>query len=138
VPFVLDASAVLAWYLPDEQDDDANAAYDRLAQDNGLAPAGWPGEVVNGILLAERRRRSTPDATARALVHLQALPIRVAPAIVDETWADVLDLARQHNLTAYDAAYLELAIRERAALATLDDDLAAAARRAGVALVVGT
>jgi predicted nucleic acid-binding protein len=137
MPFALDASTTLAWFLPDEGSDVADQALDRLTRETALVPVGWPGEVANGFLVAERRGRLTPEQTARSLAALDALPIRIVPTPSEPTWDPLLDLARQHGLTAYDAAYLELAIRERAALATLDDDLRAAARRAGVALVGG-
>ena len=96
---------------------------------------GWPTEVANGFLVAERRGRLTVAETVRSLARLSALPIRIVPAASDAVWDRVLDLAREHDLTAYDAAYLELAIRERAALATLDSALRSAAHRAGVPIV---
>jgi predicted nucleic acid-binding protein len=138
VPFALDASTTLAWFLPDEASATADQALDRLTGETALVPPGWSGEVANGFLVAERRGRLTAVETARSLARLSALPIRVVPTPFDAVWDRALGLAREHNLTAYDAAYLELAIRERAALATLDVDLRAAAHRAGVPLVGGT
>lgn len=125
----------LAWLIDDEHSDQAERIRDELIRVGGLAPSGWPVEVANGLLVAERRRRIHPERSASVLGELRTLPIQVArppdEAIVDATLA----VARYYNLTAYDAAYLELAIRERAPLATLDDRLAAAARQAGIRIV---
>lgn len=137
LPIVVDASITLSWLLPDEQRSEAQAAIRQVRGDVGLAPAGWPIEVTNGLLLAERRQRITPEQTDALLARLRAVAIRVAEA-PDRTSVDaILSLAREHRLTAYDASYLELALRERAAIASLDDRLKAAARRAGVGIVGG-
>ena len=135
MPFALDASTTLAWFLPDEASATADVSLDQLTEETALVPPGWPTEVANGFLVAERRGRLTVAETVRSLARLSALPIRIVPAASDAVWDRVLDLAREHDLTAYDAAYLELAIRERAALATLDSALRAAAHRAGVPMV---
>ena len=132
MPFVLDASVAACWYFEDEHDSRADAALQMLDGDSALAPVLWWFEIRNVIVLGERRRRASEQYTAGFLGYLQQLPIELA-ALPDR--ADVFTLARRHRLTFYDAAYLELAQRERIALATLDDDLAAAARVEGVALV---
>jgi predicted nucleic acid-binding protein len=137
VTVVVDASMALAWLIEDEQSDAAESLRTELIRVGGLAPSGWPLEVANALLVAERRRRIHPERTASVLEELRKVPIRVAnaphEAIVDATLA----VARYYNLTVYDAAYLELAIRERATIATLDDALGDAARRAGVAVFGG-
>lgn len=48
-------------------------------------------------------------------------------------WSETMQLARAHHLSAYDASYLELAIRLGLPLACLDGKLRAAARATGVA-----
>lgn len=138
--FVLDASVTLPWFLPDEDSPMARAVLQRLSTDDAIVPQGWLAEVANGLLMGERRRRSTEAGTAISLARLATAPIRVASPIPDPTahWVRLLGLARQHNLTAYDAAYLDLAIQERVPLATLDDDLRNAARQAHVPLVGAT
>ncbi len=135
MPFVLDASVTLAWCLSEASSPAADAALDRLRADFALVPSGWHDEVANGFLVAERRNRITAVGTAAQLARLRALDVRVV-ASSDASWGQALGLARAHGLTAYDAAYLALAVRERAPLATLDDDLRDAARRVGVALVI--
>jgi predicted nucleic acid-binding protein len=89
-------------------------------------------EVSNALLMAERRKRITKDASTVFLEQLQNAPIRIDR---DAAIEDVTELARLHQLTVYDAAYLELAIREGAMLATLDKQLAKAARKHKVKLV---
>jgi predicted nucleic acid-binding protein len=132
VPFVLDASVAACWYFEDEHDLRADAALKLFDSDSALTPVQWWFEIRNVVVLGERRRRASEQYTAEFLDYLQQLPIEIA-ALPDPT--SVLALARRHRLTFYDAAYLELAQRERIALVTLDDALAAAARAEGVALV---
>jgi predicted nucleic acid-binding protein len=132
--FVLDASVTLGWLLPDEQDPYPQTILQRLAGESAIVSNVWPLEVANGLLVAERRGRvSATDAT---VVHtrLRELPIIIEPASLDSALRAVFALARTHNLSAYDAAYLELAMREGIALATSDDRLRAAALAAGVLL----
>ncbi|HEX2215885.1 MAG TPA: type II toxin-antitoxin system VapC family toxin [Xanthobacteraceae bacterium] len=130
--FVLDASTVGAWLLPDESDPRANAILGSLARDAAIAPLHWWFEVRNVLATAERRARTSPEQTSLFLERLSRLPIALAP-LPDH--ANVMHLARQHRLTFYDAAYVELAKRELVQLATLDGKLAAAARSEGIALV---
>ena len=133
MPFVLDASTAVSWHFPDEDHSDARAAWERLRQDDALVPAHWWFEVRNIMLVGERRKRTSENQTAAFLARLSRMCI-VEVARPDDP--GIFALARRHRLTFYDAAYLELARREEIALATLDDDLAAAARAEGVALVV--
>lgn len=129
MPFVVDASIVACWALQDEHATPAERALGRLSGDEAIAPALLWFEVRNILVVNERRKRLTEAGTREFLSQISALPIRtdVAP---DE--AVVMRLAREHKLSVYDAAYLELAQRLRLPLATLDDALAAAARREGV------
>lgn len=131
---VLDASVTLAWYLPDEQTPAALAIRERLTQEDGLAPAHWWYEVRNGMLMAERRGRSSEQLTASALANLARWPIH---RIQQHDEAPILKLARQYRLSFYDGAYLQLAQQERTELATLDSDLAKAAAAEGVPLLIG-
>jgi predicted nucleic acid-binding protein len=85
----------------------------------------------NALLNGERRNRTTSQQTAAFLEFLREIPISVA-LLPDEN--EVMQLARRHRLSFYDAAYLELALRERLPLATFDDDLIAAAKAEGVLL----
>ena len=132
MPFVLDASVTAAWCFPDEQSIVADAAMQRLLDDEALAPSLWTLEIRNILIVNERRGRiDTADADA-FLRDLDGLPIRVRH---DADLRAIFSLARKHQLTAYDAAYLDLALRTSAALATLDQSLARAARAEGVQLI---
>lgn len=122
--FILDASVVVAWAFSDEQHPVANAALDRLETDDGVAPSLWWFEVRNALLAGERRQRLGQAETTVFLQRLARLPIALDHA-PDQTL--LLDLARRHRLTVYDAAYLELATRCGLTLATLDKDLCTAA-----------
>ena len=138
MPIIVDASVTIPWFIQEVGTAYATRVRARLAADSAVVPSGWPMEVTNGLLVAERRGRITARDTDLALASLRLMPIRTEFAPPADAAADrVVGLAREHGLTAYDAAYLDLAIRERAALATLDDDLRAAARRAGVGVVEG-
>jgi predicted nucleic acid-binding protein len=100
-----------------------------------MVPAHWPLEIVNSLLIAQRRGRVTNAQVSDFLNDLAGLPIRVAGAVASAQWPTIAGLARQHRLTAYDASYLELAQRSGLPLATLDADLRKAAVAAGAALV---
>lgn len=132
MPFVVDASVAATWLLPDEGHGVAEAAYSRLLTDDALVPSLWWFEMRNIFVSNERRGRIGNEQTARALALLGGLPIQL-----DYTpdSAVILALARKHRLTAYDSAYLELAIRETIPMATLDDALARAAVAEGVELI---
>jgi predicted nucleic acid-binding protein len=135
MPIVFDASVTVAWYFSDEQTPKALEARDHLTQQGGLVPPHWWYEVRNALLMAERRGRMSEQLISLALASLVSLPIDAA-SFSDE--ATVFALARRHRLTFYDAAYLELALRERLALATFDQALAAAAKAENLPLVIAT
>jgi len=132
MPFVIDASVAASWLLPDENHAGAEAAYTRLRSDYALVPTLWWFEVRNLFVMNERRGRLDAEKTDKALALLGSLPIQQDS---EPEQGAVLRLARQHRLTVYDAAYLELALRENAALATLDAELARAASAENIALV---
>jgi predicted nucleic acid-binding protein len=129
---VVDSSVVGCWCFPDESSPAADAALSAVAADEVVVPAIWWFEVRNLLLTGERHDRIDPTGTAEFLADLETMSIGIDRAPVSEA---VLALASTHRLTVYDAAYLELARRLGAPLATLDRKLAAAARAAGVALV---
>jgi len=130
--FVVDASVALSWYLPGEAAPAAEGAFAKLKDAEAIAPALWWFEIRNALVISERRKRITPAQTAQILTHLGELPLRLDPTPDSRT---VMELARTHGLTVYDAAYLELAVRLMVPLATLDRALRAAAPKAGVALL---
>lgn len=129
---VLDASSVLAWCFEDEGGPEADALIDRVAADGAIVPAIWPLEVANALAVAERRARMTPKDTGRYLTMISALPIAVDAETASHAFHETLALSRDHALSAYDAAYLELAARRRLPLASRDAALRRAAARLGI------
>jgi predicted nucleic acid-binding protein len=130
--FVLDCSVVLAWYFADESDPFADAVAASLARATAAVPSVFHLEIANILVVGERRKRSTEAQAATFLTRLAALPIVVDGQTDTRAWSDTMALARAHGLSAYDAAYLELAVREGLPIATLDDRLKAAAKAVGV------
>ena len=130
--FVLDASVALAWFLDDEQAPQADNVRARLMRDRALVPQLWHLEVRNGLIIAERRGRLSATRLNECLDALKWLPIQTDSEGVLEM---VVSLARLHNLSSYDAVYLELAKRRDAALASLDGALLRAAAKETVVLL---
>ncbi len=128
MPFVLDASITACWAFDDEDHPLAAHALERLREDGAVAPSLWWFEVRNMLIVNERRGRITEGDTAAFLRGLSRLGVAVDRS-PDE--GAVLTLARRHRLTAYDASYLELSLRESLPLATLDRELERAARAEG-------
>src|SRR4030088_406105 len=125
MPFVLDASITACWAFQDEDHPHADAAFARIREDEAVGPSIWWFEVRNILVMNERRRRITESDTSGFLRDLSRLRMRI-DSQPDEI--SVLRLARAHRLSVYDAAYLALAQREGIPLATLDVELANAAR----------
>jgi predicted nucleic acid-binding protein len=133
VEFVLDSSVTMAWFFLDESGAATDRLLDELNQDGRAVVAGhWALEVANTLLTAERRKRCTLSDSAHFLGILNALPIETDFETASHAFATTLALARNHALTLYDGAYLELAMRRRLPLATLDKELRTAARQVGV------
>ncbi|MGH3500868.1 MAG: type II toxin-antitoxin system VapC family toxin [Nocardioidaceae bacterium] len=132
--FVVDASVTMAWCFEDEASAATDAILDRLTQDEARVPALWAWEVTNVLLVAERRGRITEAQATRFVTLLHALPVRLDRSAPDLD--ALLTTGNRHGLSAYDAAYLRLAIHESYALATLDRKLQAAAVAAGVELLL--
>ena len=135
--FVLDGSVTMVWGFEDEADEYAEAILERMPDLQAHVPSLWPLEVANALLVGERRRRITSTETARFLAILGAFHITVEEQTVAHAWADTMHLACAHNLSSYDAAYLELAIRLGLPLAALDGTLKTAAGAMGVPLFEG-
>ena len=125
---VVDCSMAVAWVLADEDSPAITPVLELVQKTGGVATAVWWAEVRNALIRAERRGRMSLYGTEVALAALDALGIRLDD-LPDS--APVLALARRYGLTVYDAMYLELALRERCPLATLDRQLATAALAAG-------
>ena len=132
--FVLDCSVTMAWIFPDEATDATDRLRDELLGARAFVPALWPVETANALLVATRRGRIAQDEWPEIRAYLDALPIDIDPVDASRAWDAALDLANAHGISLYDAMYLELAVRMRLPLATLDQRLGAAGRAAGVDL----
>lgn len=129
--FVIDNSVVVAWLLG-EGSDAAEAVIERLKGGEAHVPALWPVELANVLVVAERRGKITEAQAIRAVEIALALPIRVVDVRPDRIVRELRALAREHRLSAYDAAYLHLALSEATPLATLDGRLRDAGMAAGL------
>lgn len=134
--FVVDASAALAWCFEDEANSWTDGLLERLRQGDGIVvPAHWPTEILNGLLVASRRKRIKPDQPALLWEEFSRLTIETELPLTATQAKTVLALSEKHSLTVYDAAYLELAHRRQLPLGTLDADLRKAAQVEGVPLL---
>lgn len=132
--FVLDCSVTMAWCFDDEATPYTNGVRDRLADFRAVVPSLWPLEVVNATIVGERRKRLDEARGQRFIFLLEALPILVEEETRGRAFRDIAHMARAYQLSVYDAAYLELAIRRGLPLASLDGKLKAGAASAGVKL----
>ncbi len=132
---VLDASATFPWLFEDEASPATDALLDQVTEHGAVVPALWFLECTNGLAMAERRGRIDGTSLVAAIALLRRLPLVVDDAAPSRALDAVLDLARTHRLTTYDAGYLDLALRRGLPLATGDAPLRAAAAAAGVALL---
>jgi predicted nucleic acid-binding protein len=120
------------WHFPDERSAQGEAILRLLVQQTAQVPGIWWFEIRNVLLLGERRGRCTREQAEQFLAFLQEMPIQIE-ALPEQ--GAVMDLARRHRLSVYDAAYLELAQRRNIALATFDHALERAAIAVGVPLI---
>jgi len=134
--FVLDASIVLTWCFPDGEAQKAEKISERITLgDKPTVPAFWRHEVLNALLVGEKRKRLTNELIQAFIEDLERLPTEIDTPAAETVFHSTQDLCRRHGLTAYDAAYLELAMRNRVALATADGALERAARAEGIEIV---
>lgn len=133
--FVLHNSVALSWCFHDEQTSSVLAVLDRLTETGAVAPLLWPLEALNGLLVAQRRRRLTADQCIVLAGFLRDLPITLDPDTALQAWAPTARLAERFALSLYDATYLELAHRRQFPLATLDRPLRTAAANLGLELL---
>jgi predicted nucleic acid-binding protein len=129
---VLDNSVTMSWCFPDEQDPYAQDVLKALPGTAAAVPTLWPLEVANILLVGERRGRISQADSATFVGLLEGLPIRIDDETSEHAMKASLNLARAQNLSVYDAAYLELAMRRGLPIATLDAKLKAAAAAVGV------
>ena len=131
-PIVIDNSVVLAWCLADEEHNVAEQAMRLTAEHGAVVPGIWRYELWNALIVNERRGRLTAEDARQTLADLAEMRIKRDG---DHDEAQLLALARQWGLSAYDAAYLEVAVRRQLAIASLDNRLVDAATGAAVPLV---
>lgn len=129
---VIDASVALAWCFPDEANDYADGVLVALEDQTIIVPAVWPLEVANALLVGERRKRIRLPEVRRFVDLLKGLDIVVDAQPVADTVSNILPMAREYDLSSYDAAYLDVAVRQDVPLATLDGALQKAALKAGI------
>ena len=133
---VIDASATLPWCFDDEATAYTEGLLNRCAAGKEVTVASvWPLEITTGLLFAQRRERVTAERVEQSLVQILRFRMHVKPFTTQQTVRDVRQLAQTHQLTAYDAAYFELALRYNLPLATLDIELKQAACAVGVRLI---
>jgi predicted nucleic acid-binding protein len=125
---VLDSSVTLAWVYGDETTAAVKHVFDLVGGSGAWVPGLWRLEVANILEMSVRRGRHDADFRDSTLADLALLPIHVDPETDGQAWGATARLAAHHRLTLYDAAYLELALRRALPLATLDQELRAAAR----------
>ena len=130
--FVLDCSVTMAWCFEDEGNEKTMEVLQALKSSKAIVPSLWPLEVSNVLLIAGRKKRVTELQTARLIDALASLPIVVDQTTAAKAMHSIFLLAKKTDLTVYDAAYLELAIREEIPLATLDAQLIKACKKMGV------
>ena len=132
---MLDASLTMSWAFENEATPFSVHVLEMLKTVHAVAPALWAFEVASVLALAERRGRMNAAQQAEFLERLRMLPVAIEHRPAAWLGQQILPLARAHRLSASDAAYRELAIREGLPLATLDDEFQAAARVVGVPLL---
>ena len=133
--FVVDCSVAMTWLFRDEATPGTAELLNRLATEAALVPAWWYVEVTNVLALAERKGRITAAQSGAFVADLGKLDIERDDDAPSRAFSHLLPLCRTHQLTSYDAIYLDLAARRHLPLATLDADLRKAAKKLGVKLL---
>ena len=133
--FVVDCSIAMTWLFKDEATPKTAELLSRLLTEVALLPAWWFLEVTNVLALAERKGRITPAQSDTFIGDLGKLDFEIDDQAPARSFVHLLPLCRTHMLTSYDAMYLDLAVRRRLPLATLDADLRKAAKKLGVTLL---
>ena len=132
---VVDASVSIAWSFRNQRTPELLELLQRVADHGGVAPQLWPIEVCHVVVRAGRRVEITDAEVESILLGLYALDIAIDAATAEQVWGATVALSVKHKLSVYDATYLELAMRLQLPLATLDDELIAAARAEGLTVL---
>jgi predicted nucleic acid-binding protein len=133
--FVIDNSVVMSWCFKDETNKYADAILHKLSEARAVVPSIWPLEVVNVLLVAERRKRLSAADSTRFITLLTQLPIIVEQERPENMMKELLTFARANNLSSYDASYLDLAMKRGYPIATSDNKLIQAARKIDVQIL---
>ena len=132
---VVDASLAATWFFEDESTPDTESVAEQVVSDGGLVPQLFSLEIANVFLLSERKGRLPAGHVDPYLDRLEQMELQVDLETAEQLRSTTIELARVERLTVYDATYLELALRKQLPLATLDRDLAMAARRRGITVI---
>lgn len=135
--FVVDNSVVMTWCFKDKTNQYADAILDCLSDATAFVPSIWPLEVVNVLLVAERKKRLSEADSVRFITLLSQLPIIVEHERPERLMKDLLALARSNNLSSYDASYLDLSMRKGIPIATLDTRLITASKKTNIPILMG-
>ena len=135
--FVIDNSVVMSWCFKDETNKYADTILNRLSEATAFVPSIWPLEVVNVLLVAERKKRLSEADSARFITLLTQLPIVVEVDHPEKSMKELLSFARANSLSSYDASYLDLAMKSGYPIATSDKKLILAARKIDVPILFG-
>ena len=135
--FVIDNSVVMSWCFKDETSQYPDAVLDRLQDSTAFVPSIWPLEVVNVLLVAERKKRLKEADSVRFITLLSQLPIIVEYERTERMMKDLLTVARANKLSSYDASYLDLSMRKGFPIATIDTRLIQAAKKTDVPIFMG-
>ena len=133
--FVLDCSVTMSWLFHDEVTPATSKLLDRLDAETALVPPVWFLEVANVLAVSERKGRIPVARAEEFIQQLTKFDLEIDPEPPERAFGDVLPLCRKHRLTSYDATYLDLAVRRKLPLATLDEPLRKAAKKLGVKLL---
>ena len=130
--FVVDNSVVMSWCFEDERNRYADAVLESLETGEAFVPTIWPLEVGNVLLVAERKKRLSEASVIRFLALVTNLPITVEQETPERMLKEIVSLAREHELSTYDASYLDLAMRLGLPISTQDTSLMKAAKKCRV------
>ncbi len=133
--FIIDNSVVMSWCFKDQANAYADSILERLIESMAYVPSVWPLEVVNVLLAAERKKYISQADSVRFISLLAELPIVVESDSPVKSMKELLGLARAHDLSSYDASYLDLAMKKGLPLATLDEKLRKAAVHTSVLIL---
>lgn len=134
--FVLDCSITMAWCFEEENNNYSDSVLERLKNSTAIVPTIWPLEVANVLLIAKKKKRVTEVQSANFVEALSALPIVIDKSTSSRAMHSIFIIAEKTDLSIYDAAYLELAIREKIPLLTLDNGLIKASKKLRIPLSI--